>query len=172
MTWRDLTIPQKIHLIQAVWREGISGQQIATACETSKGAILGFYDRNRDALADSPLAMSPRDKQAKGIKKPRTYKQRDGSIATVKSERAKPRLARMPAFPVEPIPVVASDYGLHVTMMDNNGCSWPTNDGGPYTFCGHTRLGLYSYCAVHHERSRGRGTESERRALSGIRANA
>lgn len=53
---------------------------------------------------------------------------------------------------------------LCVSLVDNNGCSWPVNDGAPYLFCGHSRLGKYSYCSMHHKISRGRGTDSERSA--------
>lgn len=53
---------------------------------------------------------------------------------------------------------------LRVSLVDNNGCSWPVTDGSPYLFCGHVKLGRYSYCAWHHKLSRGPGTYSERSA--------
>lgn len=62
------------------------------------------------------------------------------------------------------LPQIAAYEPLLVKLEDNNGCSWPVNDGAPYLFCGHSRLGKYSYCAMHRELSRGRGTDSERSA--------
>jgi len=64
--------------------------------------------------------------------------------------------------PVEVKPVFLEP--LKVLLEDCNGCTWPLNDGGPYLFCGHAKFGKYSYCEHHHERSRGRGTDSERSA--------
>lgn len=133
MTWKTLTTPQKTHLIQSIWRDGITATEIANAIGVTKGVISGHYWRYRDELSETPL-------QSHGA-----------------------RSAKVRSIPL-PEPTIAPYEPLYVSLVDNNGCSWPVNDGAPYLFCGHAKLGKYSYCSMHHKLSRGRGTDSERSA--------
>lgn len=165
MTWTTLTTPQKTHLIASVWREGISASEIASAIGTTKSAVIGHYNRNKQALELFPLPMSSKRKQETGNVTD-AVKRRNELRANPDSKRNKtePKLARLaPELPVHDIPSTGG-VGLYVRLVDCEGCTWPLNDGGPYLFCGHDKFGKYSYCEHHHERSRGRGTESERRA--------
>lgn len=180
MTWKTLTTPQKTHLIASVWREGISASEIASAIGTTKSAVIGHYSRNKAALELFPLPMSSKRKQETGNVTD-AVKRRNELRANPESKRNKtePKLAPVPIdwgelgqmairrFPIVSRKLYESEYDdncLYVRLVDCEGCTWPLNDGGPYLFCGHAKFGKYAYCEHHHERSRGRGTESERRA--------
>lgn len=170
MTWKALTKEQKAHLIKSVWRDGITSTQIGMAVGATKGSIVGFYYHHRDMLEDCPLPKSVAEKNRTGDYTQATIIRHRQLEAKAERER-RSRIASLvtsfktPEFEAADIPST-DDGGLYVTMADNVGCKWPLNDGGPYVFCGHDRLGKYSYCARHQDRSVGRGTEGERRALS------
>lgn len=170
MTWKTLTNEQKAHLIKSVWRDGITSTQIGMAVGATKGSIVGFYYHHRDMLKDYPLRPADRNKRALGLLTESTIRRDREKEAKAERERQS-RIASLvtsfktPEFEAADIPST-DDGGLYVTMADNVGCKWPLNEGGPYLFCGHERLGKYSYCARHQDRSIGRGTEGERRALS------
>lgn len=159
--WRNLKPDQRTYLIKSVWREGISARQIADAVGATRNSIIGHYNHHGSKFPDYPLQ--------------KTIQQRisDGEFKTKKTKRpAKKLLLKFKTAPVfETHEIPSTDgYGLYVTLADNNGCMWPLNDGGPYLFCGHAKLGKYAYCQHHHVRSMGSGTEGERRALSVLRA--
>lgn len=151
--WPSLTIEQKHYLIQSVWREEISATEIAAAIGVSKGTIIGYYGRNKAALSDTPLSSRKGKQKTNAPRKSR---------AKSPEEKERDRLARM-ELP-KPVSIVPHVHGLYVLLEDCDGCTWPLNDGGPYLFCGHAKFGKYAYCEHHHERSRGRGTISERSA--------
>lgn len=149
MTWQSMSLEQRIFLIKSVYRHGMSARDIAAALGASKGSIVGLYSRHKDALADFPLGTAQHVREAKKLtQKPKSP--------------PKTRIVKL-SKPMHPEP-------LRVGLIENDGCMWPVNDGGPYLFCGHTKLGKYSYCQRHHVRSLGPGTEGERRALSVLRA--
>lgn len=161
MNWSDLNAEQRNKSIKKIWREGMSARDIGKELSASRAAICGHYKRNRDTLSDCPLPMGAHEKHRKGILLPHIaerYKKRDNPEL-----KEKPGIKADIDFDVEDIPSTADD-GLNVSLIDNTGCWWPLNGGGPYVFCGHARLGAYSYCERHVIRSRGVGSESERRA--------
>lgn len=136
--WKEMTLEQRIHLIKAVYREGMSAREIAAAIGTSKGSIIGLYSRHKDALSDAPIGLHKKTvthARASNVKI-------DAIIIPIRSFRREP---------------------FNVTLFENTGCMCPVNDGGPYLFCGHGKA-HGSYCQHHHVRSMGRGTEGERRA--------
>lgn len=148
MTWQTMNLEQRIFLIKAVYRHGISAREIAAAIGASKGSIVGLYSRHKGALADFPLGTAQYVREAsKSHPKPKSP--------------PKPRIVKLNK-PRHPEP-------LRVGLVENRGCMWPVNDGGPYLFCGHVKF-KGSYCKHHHVRSMGSGTEGERRALSVLRA--
>lgn len=161
MNWSDMNAEQRTNLIKTIYRDGMIARDIAMEVGTTRNSVLGHYSRNRDALSDFPLPMGSHEKNKKGILSDTTRLRR--------LKRDNPELKEKPGikadidFDVEDIPSTADD-GLNVSLIDNTGCWWPLNDGGPYVFCGHARLGSYSYCERHVIRSRGVGSESERRA--------
>lgn len=163
MTWRTLTTPQKTHLIQSIWRDGISAAEIGEAVGCSKNSVIGHYNRNGDSLADYQLPMSMIERNRTGNVKESTRIRNQYADNHKKPKRVTIRKTITPSLPVHEIPSTGG-VGLYVTLVDNTGCTWPLNDGGPYLFCGHAKFGKYSYCEHHHERSRGRGTISERAA--------
>lgn len=55
MTWQTMNLEQRIFLIKAVYRHGMSARDIAAAIGASKGSVVGIYSRHKDALADFPL---------------------------------------------------------------------------------------------------------------------
>lgn len=140
--WKEMSLDQRIHLIKAVYRDGMSAREIAAAIGASKGSIIGIYSRHKEALADAPI----------GVHKKTTIKSKKANIKAANSN-AKRKNPPM----------------LRVTMFENTGCMWPANSGGPYLFCGHAKF-KGSYCERHYVRSIGSGTEGERRALSVLRA--
>lgn len=161
MTWSKLNAEQRNHLIKSIWRDGMTASDISCAVDASKGSIVGHYSRNRDALSDCPLPMGTHEKNRKGLLSPHV-----AARYAARDYVAPPQSVPIDAgtqFDITDIPSTADD-GLSVSMLDNTGCWWPLNDGGPYVFCGHARLGSYSYCERHVKRSRGVGSESERRA--------
>ncbi len=168
MIWKTLTNEQKAHLIKSVWREGITSAQIGMAVGATKNSIVGFYSRHRDMLEGYPLPLSVKEKSDKGILSAKTLKN-DEYAENARMKRVNANVASIitthtgPEFEAHDIPST-DGYGLYVTLADNNGCMWPLNDGGPYLFCGHAKLGKYAYCQHHHVRSLGVGTEGERRA--------
>lgn len=164
--WSKLSTDQKIHLIKAVWREGIFAKQIGDAVGASKGSIIGVYFRNRDALDNYPLMKSYRDKHRDGeiAESTRVRHERANRVAE-EEETEEIYVPRAPTLRIKAVGVPDTGYGaaLNVTLFENAGCMWPVNDGGPYLFCGHVKF-KGSYCQYHHEASMGRGTEGERRA--------
>ncbi len=156
MTWTKLTNAQKTHLIQTIWRENISANEIGMAVGCSRNAVIGHYRRHPVGLEFVPLRVSIAERSAK-----------KASSKPVKKPANKPKPFKFksvaPELPVFDIPST-DGYGLYVTLADNTGCMWPLNDGGPYLFCGHAKFGKYAYCEHHHELGRGRGTDSERSA--------
>lgn len=166
--WSKLSTDQKIHLIKAIWREGIFAKQIGDAVGASKGSILGVYFRNRDALANHPLMPSGIQKHREGNLAPATIAkhERANRVEEQEDDAEIAYVPRAPSLRIKAVGVPDTSYkeALNVTLFENTGCMWPVNDGGPYLFCGHAKFGKYAYCEHHHERSRGRGTESERRA--------
>lgn len=163
MTWSKLNPEQRIDLIKTVWHANISATGLAVAIGCSRNSICGFYGRYRDKLPDHPLQMGVHQKRLLGNLKKGTITRR----RYYDDPPAPPPPSFVPQdagtrFIAYEIPSTADD-GLFVTLMDNTGCMWPLNDGGPYLFCGHVKF-RGSYCQHHVTRSRGVGTESERRA--------
>ena len=148
MTWQTMNLEQRIFLIKAVYRHGMSSREIAAAIGASKGSIVGLYSRHKDALAEFPLGTAQYVREA--AKSPPKQK-----------SPPKPRIVKL-IKPRHPEPLLLG-------LVENTGCMWPVNDGGPYLFCGHVKF-KGSYCQHHHVRSMGSGTEGERRALSVLRA--
>lgn len=180
MTWPTLNIEQRVYLIKSVWREGMTARQIGDAVGASKGAIIGFYYRHRAALSGTPMIMGDVEKKRTGTLSPETIKRYERAAAKKERDRIKAETDK--AFSDAGLDLAKNwrkEYGgdfstvdtvgLYVRLEDNNGCSWPLNDGGPYLFCGHGKIDKSSYCQHHHDRSKGPGTESERRALSGLK---
>ncbi len=163
--WTTLSKEQRTHLIQSIWRDGISAAEIGQAVGCSKNAVIGHYSRHGQSLSDYPLPMSMVERNRTGNIKESTRNRRQyaDNHTKPKNTRLPPIKPSQPDLPKHAIPSTAG-IGLYVSMMDNTGCTWPLNDGGPYLFCGHVKFGKYSYCEHHHERSRGRGTISERAA--------
>lgn len=166
-SWPDLTKEQRTYLITSIWREGISAAEIGDAVGASKGAIIGHYFRNRDALTDSPLMMSCAQKHKEGKLSPATLikharenkvEEEEKSVWEDNAEEIyvprTPQRMRIKAIGIPDTTYAYAD-ALNATLFENTGCMWPVNDGGPYLFCGHAKFGKYSYCEHHHDRSRG-----------------
>ncbi len=182
--WKEMSLEQRIHLIKAVYREGMSAREIAAAIGTSKGSIIGIYGRNKDKLADVPLGLSDFQRHLNGdvteaskrrhLKKKARQAEKEDQTSYVPPATDWAAMGRMALerFPVVHGVLYDAEYdesALRVTLTENEGCMWPVNDGGPYLFCGHAKF-KGSYCERHHVRSIGSGTEGERRALSVLRA--
>lgn len=178
MTWKSMNLEQRIHLIRAVYRHGMTAREIAAAIGTTKGSIIGIYGRNKDKLADTPLGLSDFQRHLTGdvteASKRRHLKKKGVQVDKEEQTSYVPPAtdwAAMGRMAQQRFPVLHGilddteydEFALRVTLTENDGCMWPVNDGGPYLFCGHVKL-KGSYCERHHVRSLGRGTEGERRA--------
>lgn len=162
MTWETLNTQQRNELIKSVYQPGMTAREIGMEVGASKNSICGHYLRNRIDLEEYPLPMSAHEKGRRGIISEEHHKR---LIREENRTTAAPPIVPIDAgtrFHSEEIPSTADD-GLFVTLLENTGCMWPLNDGGPYLFCGHVKF-RGSYCQHHVIRSRGVGTESERRA--------
>lgn len=181
--WANMTPEQRVHLLTTIWRPDMTSQMIADAVGATKGSITGFYRRHRQKLADVPLGDNAVEMRRKMCSSKRKSRAKTPEQKAADAQKRKDLVEERKSLidwdaigyqALERFPRVHSklrdseydDAGLMVLLEENNGCKWPLNDGGPYLFCGHDRLGKYSYCARHQERSVGRGTEGERRALS------
>ncbi len=72
-------------------------------------------------------------------------------------------LDRAPPPEVETI-LRPESLGLTLMELENHNCRWPDGEREHITFCGHQIEEGRSYCPYHVRLSRGKGTESERRA--------
>lgn len=139
--------------------------------EISRSAVIGMYDRNKDALKDLPLS---------GVQGPGGDRDENGHFKPKKPKQPKPKPApklkivappKMKAVKVKPVPApdIPRPMPLLKKIMDldwdgRHECRWPVGGEKEHTrFCCAPASGETSYCEYHRLVARGRGTESERK---------
>lgn len=159
---------EEIGFAAALWKKNYSATGISNAfradlgIDVSRNSVIGIVHRKRD--------MFPQRVRG-GFHGAQTGKQR-GAVkrkSPGKPIKARPPLAIVkattPAPAPAPLPTPLAIECRHVTLMERGprDCCWPTNDGGPFTYCG-LPISRGSYCEHHAVRLIGLGTDSERRA--------
>lgn len=164
---RQVAARQRIDEIKKAYQPGMSSSQLAAKLGTSRGAIIGIYNRNPAELAKHPLRVPTKRHIVRGkrnVPPGRTEKQK------MTAERARsirqfsapitPKLKAAPSLSFKErmaIPPVAPANALHLTLMEleKHSCRFPTNtfdkrdDANVYTFCGLPTVDNSSYCHLH-----------------------
>jgi hypothetical protein len=130
--WAELTIPERIDAITRVYPETIGDcRDIGKALGTTKAAIAGFYNRNRDRLAHVPLRGNMRLNTEKELQRKR------GGIKE----------------PVPPEPVKSFEPKNPVTLLEieDTGCRFvvEVRRGGESLFCNETATRKFGFCPHH-----------------------
>lgn len=153
----------EIEQMAEMWQSGLSMGQIASHFRVSRGRVSGLISRNRELFAR-------RNRSAT-----QTSNDRRQAFHAVKvAEEAK----AAPMTPVEP-EIDGKEYDAarltvakDLLSLGSCDCRWPLNEGGPFLFCCAEVATGSPYCAHHKARSKGRGTESERKALDVLKRAA
>lgn len=158
----------RVEQLKALWKDGLSCTQIANAMGgTTRNAVIGKVHRlklskRREARHTGPLRQRP-----PRIPHPVKARVRPQPKPTEKPRQIKPDIAPEPfEFSVsawQPLP-----GSRPVTMEHMTGCKWPV--GHPYgtetaLFCNCEPMEGKPYCREHAERSRGKGTVMEQKAV-------
>ncbi|WP_114214194.1 GcrA family cell cycle regulator [Ochrobactrum sp. 3-3] len=160
--------------IAQMLRDGLSARQIAAKFDgVSRNAVIGLVGRRAD-LAEIGFSRSPRGGEDRAHK-----------VARLRREKApRPEKPKKEAVAVEEAAevvrpdIAASLYDANSLRVELHnipvgGCHWPVNDvpkGGVFLFCGCEALPEKPYCEVHYSRSIGKGTESERAAITAAKS--
>ena len=165
--WDELSIPDRIKLIQEVWEAGCSGSQIAARVTArirgkilSRSVISGLYHRNVELRIGYPLG-GGRTKTYLGGRSRRGAGKRPKPKSKISAKTGLE--TNIPPQKYEPVRVSekAKEYDLasrRISLFDlgSRDCRWPVNNTAPgeeTLFCGHhTELGS-PYCEHHHNRA-------------------
>lgn len=140
--WEPRATAHNIEAIRAVWQPDMSASDLGAALGCSRNAIVGFFNRHREAL--EPCRLRPRTA---------IYAEKAEPKPRVKA----PKLAVVQVAPL-PEPTTSPEDpicpGIKLTMLNRHRCAYPINTPPPRTdghlFCGQpTRQGS-SYCGYHH----------------------
>ncbi len=150
--------------------EGKTAGQIALKLSRSRSAICAKLMRLREARGETAQVRKSRVKAAPTVSATRSNPR---SRATVRRSDKVAKPAPVADLPVEkPSPVKSRKIPFLKTQQFQ--CRWidqdPGEDGLP-TCCGHkvpATPGLM-FCSYHRDRSKGDGTRSERKAISGLK---
>lgn len=152
-SWTD----QNIAILRQMVAEGHSANEIGYKIGTSRNSVIGKASRMEIALAGS------RGKPSRQAgKAPKSVPRSPRHVAC---DEAEPVIfAPEPEIPEVVVPV-------EFALLEPRHCKFPIDDNiGPHMLCCGGRRIKGSYCGVHAAVSRGRGTESERKATSVGRA--
>lgn len=155
-------------------REGLSMGQIASHFGMTRQTVAGIIHRNRD------LFESRRDANGKKPRNPivtasqKANERRKAFHAVKVAEEA----AAAPVEIVEP-EINGKEYDAARLPMAKDlidlepcHCRWPLTDIGPHLFCCAEVVTGSPYRAHHRARSKGKGTESERKATDALKRSA
>lgn len=152
--WTD----ERIELLKKLWADGKSASQIVEIMGgVSRNAVIGKVHRlNLPVRQDYQQPL----RAARIIRTPRMPKKKPEPAKVSELQKF---IDRAPPPVADSIPMPKS-LGLTLMELENHNCRWPAGEREHITFCGHQIEQGRSYCAYHVRLSRGKGTESERRA--------
>lgn len=165
-----------IEAMANLWnRDGLSMGQIASHYRMTRQQVAGIIHRNRD------LFESRRDANGKKPRQPavtasQTSNQRRQAFHAVKvAEEAKAAPVEV-SGPISKEEAVAYDaarrpFAKDLMEIRDCQCKWWVSDG-PLMFCAEEVVAGKSWCAHHLKRSKGKGTESERKATDALKRAA
>lgn len=136
--WQEMTIPERIDAISGVYHQTKGDcRDIGKALGTTKAAIAGFYNRNRDRLAHVPLRGQLRLNTEKELQRKR------GGI----KEPVAP-----PSSP-EPVNVFEPSNPVTLLEIDDHGCRYvvEVRRGGESLFCNERATRKFGFC-LHHSK--------------------
>lgn len=154
LDWND----QQIDTLKALWREGASASEIATALGNgaTRSAVLGKI--NRLKMSDRSPGVNPK-KSAAAAKRGRTGNPGQATAAAIRARRstqsALHSAKRLPApFAGEPEDGVDVTRLIGIEQLTEHTCKWPvTGDGSKTRFCGEHSVEGKPYCEDHCERA-------------------
>lgn len=157
----------KIEMLRRLVADGFSASQIAKEIGgVSRNAVIGKATRLKlelkGATTPTPSQKSPARKAKAPPRMARMPKPRSGPEEAARAD-LKEFLDRAPPAVVDSVSMPKS-LGLSLMELGAGDCRWPEGEREHITFCGHNVEAGRSYCPYHVRLSRGKGTESERRA--------
>ncbi|NTG94233.1 GcrA family cell cycle regulator [Rhizobium rhizogenes] len=160
MIWTD----ERIESLKTLHAEGLSASKIAARLGgVSRNAVIGKVVR----LGLGPLQGNHQVKSKVAIV--RAPRSRKAKPDPVKISELQEFMDRAPPPVVEAIPKPVS-LGLKLLELSDfiRECRWPEGERADITFCGHDVVEGKSWCPYHARLAMGRGTESERKAVSAL----
>lgn len=136
--WAELTIPERIDAITRVYAQTKGDcRDIGKALGTTKAAIAGFYNRNRDRLAHVPL---------RGKMRLNTEKELQRKRGGIKEPSA-------PAPTPEPVKVFEPSNPVTLLEIEDTGCRFvvEVRRGGESLMCNETATRKFGFC-LHHSK--------------------
>lgn len=157
MLWPDMSIEQRMGALQETLTDKpqTSASTIAARLGTSKNAILGFMNRNKDALPrrEPRIGGSPMHKNRAAPTARAPYGLKFGTpVSDVPLLPADVDATAFQPLPGAPTPKSLNDVAVLRHDGTSTECHWPVGDG-PILFCGCATDGASRYCAVHKKRS-------------------
>jgi|GEM_PF-887706 len=181
----------KVKEMSHMWNvEGLSMGEIAQRMKMTRNMVSGLIYRHRDMFNRRNSAKSNWRDVKRGRVQPSAAKPRQPIAST--SQNANVRRQAFHAVkvdeeakaapveqsgPISKAEAEAYDAARLLVATDLMGlqschCKWPVNDGGPFLFCAEEVVAGKSWCAHHLKRSKGKGTESERKATDALKRAA
>lgn len=168
--------PEEIQEMAKLWTvDKLSASQIAAMYGITRGSVMGLTHRNRELFGSKP---GPKPRYTPDERKERLRirdqkrteqrrREREETAGIVKTVNINP----LPGYKIHTLPYDLARMPHAKTLADLNHCEckWPLNSDGPQLFCAEETDERKSYCDHHHQRSRGEGTISERRAVKDAR---
>lgn len=153
----------------------LSASQIAAMFGVTRNSVIGLSHRNRELFGKKPgpvrkYTPEERKERLRIRDQKRTEqrrREREENAVIVKPDLPKP----LTGYKIHTLPYDLARMPHAKTLADlaHYECKWPLNSEGPQLFCAEATGERKSYCDHHHQRSRGEGTISERRAVRDAR---
>jgi GcrA cell cycle regulator len=150
-------------------KDGLSMGQIAAQFGVTRQVVAGIIHRNRDKFESRRDAngKKPRKEREAPVTAAQKANQRRSAFHAAKGgQEYAPVISAIEAMQYDASRLLASKDLLDLRSCD---CRWPLNDGAPFLFCAEEVTTGSAYCAHHKQRSTGRGTISESRAIKDAR---
>lgn len=144
MSWSEMDKESRVEAIKLAWQIAPSASGIASNIRgASRNAIIGTYNRNREALKAFPLGNYRIPYNSSDPNKPQAPKK-------YKTGHSKPIMPRPEKPKPEPkIEIIFESRDVSLEDLNRNECKWPTGEK-PWRFCGVTAHNGSSWCEHHH----------------------